>query len=198
MKRLAALFCLILVLLLAASQAMAQTTTVVLKAPTGVTQFIGPDGSVVTPDANGHVTALLTQEQYFAAAGFQEYTTYMLQQAAMNQMVFVISPATLTTGHGSAANRTVTVTLKNAAGEVHTWYNRAVTSGVSIAVAHTGGGTGTATIVSTTLTFVNGVATVVITEGGSPLATDTDTLTIPAETICGFSVTGVTSVETYS
>jgi hypothetical protein len=41
------------------------------------------------------------------------------------------------------------------------------------------------------------VATVLITEGGTPAATDTDTLTVAAETICGFTVASKTSAETF-
>jgi len=39
---------------------------------------------------------------------------------------------------------------------------------------------------------------VTITLGGSPAATDTDTLTVTAATILGFSVATHTSVETFS
>ena len=116
--------------------------------------------------------------------------------AAMSgDMQFVVSPVTLNTAHGSAATRTVTITLKDAAGDVHTWFNKAITAGVSI--GHNGA-SGTATIASTVLTFVNGVATVVITIGGTWAAVDNDTLTIAAATIMGYTVPQVTSVETFT
>ncbi len=110
-------------------------------------------------------------------------------------MLFSVSPATKSTPHASAASRTVVISLVDAAGDVHTWFNKAITAGVSI--GHNGG-SGTATIASTVLTFVNGVATVVITIGGTWAGADTDTLTIAAATIMGYTVAGVTSVETFT
>ena len=116
--------------------------------------------------------------------------------AAMSgDMVFVASPATISTPHGSAASRTVIIALKDAAGNVCTWFNKAITAGVSI--GHNGG-SGTATIASTVLTFVNGVAIVIITIGGTWAAVDNDTLTIAQATIMGYTVPQVTSVETFT
>ena len=116
--------------------------------------------------------------------------------AAMSgDMLFSISPATKSTPHASAATRTVTITLVDAAGDVCTWFNKAITAGV--AIGHSGA-SGTATIASTVLTFVNGVATVVITIGGTWAGADSDTLTIAAATIMGYTVPQVTSVETFT
>lgn len=84
----------------------------------------------------------------------------VFQSALSGDLVFVVTPATLTSDATAAAwTRTVTIELQNAAGEVQTWFNKAITTGVSIADSSAG----TATIPSTTLTFVNGVATVVVT-----------------------------------
>lgn len=81
--------------------------------------------------------------------------------AGMNDdLSFSISPTTVAATAGSTAwTRTVTVTLVDSDGDTQTWYNRAVTTGVSIADTSSAG---TASITSTTLTFVNGVATVVV------------------------------------
>ncbi|GEM_PF-1013578 len=196
MKRLVSL-ALCLALLLAGSLANAQTATIVMKAPAGVSQFIDKNGTPNYPDAQGHVNAPVALIDNYLAAGFVYYDIYMLKKAANTDMIFVVTPATLTTPHASEANRTVTITLQSASGEIHTWFNEAITSGVSIAHANNSG-TVTATIPSTTLTFVNGVASVTITLGGSPAATDTDTLTVTAATILGFSVATHTSVETFS
>ena len=74
---------------------------------------------------------------------------------------FVITPATVNRATASTAwTRLVTVKLTDADGNVCTWYNEAIASGVSIGETS---GAGSATIPSTTLTFVNGQATVVIT-----------------------------------
>lgn len=83
-----------------------------------------------------------------------------LQSAMSGDLVFVVTPETLTSEATAAGwTRAVTIELQNAAGEVQTWFSKAITSGVSIEDSSAG----TASIVSTTLTFVNGVATVVIT-----------------------------------
>ena len=163
-----------------------------MKAPAGITSItIG--GVAYTPDGFGHVTVPVTQQAVFQNAGFGLYAPYMVNQAQNGSLVLVISPATVTTAHGSAGNRTVTVTLEDKAGETHTWFNDTVASGVSIAKSSSAG---TATIGSTTLTFSSGVASVTITEGGTWAAADTDTLTVAPQTLFGFTVSGGTSVET--
>lgn len=118
-------------------------------------------------------------------------------KAMAGDMVFVVTPATTTRAATSATwTRTVRVELQNAAGKRHTWFNKAITSGVSIADTSTAG---TASIASTTLTFVDGVASVVITgDAAAWLAAETNTLTIAAATIMGYTVASKTSVETIS
>jgi hypothetical protein len=118
-------------------------------------------------------------------------------KAMAGDMVFVVSPATVTTAAlATAWTRTVVVELKTAAGEVHEWFDKAIATGVSIADTSTAG---TATIASTTLTFVNGKATVVISgDAQAWLAAETDTLTIAAATIMGYTVASKTSVETFA
>ena len=112
-------------------------------------------------------------------------------------LLFSISPATKSATHRSTAwTRTVTISLMDAAGDVHTWLNKAIANGVAIA---DNSSAGTATIPSTTLTFVNGVATVVISgDAQTWAANETDTLTIANATVMGYTVTGGTSVETFT
>lgn len=183
--------------LLLALPALAQSSTVPMKAPTGLFVYIDPSGAKVYPDAQGHLTIPADQVPAYERAGFERLNYVLMRGALSGDLTFVASPATLTTAAASFANRTVSISLQNAAGEVQTWYNRAVASGVAIAHVNNAG-SGTYTIASTTLTFVNGAAAVVITEGGTPAATDTDTLTVAAETICGYSVASKTSVETFN
>jgi len=81
-------------------------------------------------------------------------------KALAGDIVFSVSPSTVsTTPLATAWTRTVNVNLESAAGEVHEWFNKAITTGVSIADTSSAG---TATIPSTTLTFVNGTASVVV------------------------------------
>jgi len=120
-----------------------------------------------------------------------------LGEAMSGDMVFAVSPATLTTLHvGVAWTRTVKVALKDAAGNIHRWFNKAIATGVSIADVSSAG---TATIPSTTLTFVNGEASVVVSgDAQTWAAADTDTLTVAAATIMGYTVAAKTSVETFN
>ena len=67
--------------------------------------------------------------------------------------------------------------------------------GTTVAVAKSSEA-GTVSIPSTTLTFVAGVASVEITEGGAWAEADTNTLTVAAATILGYTVAQKTSVET--
>ena len=119
-----------------------------------------------------------------------------IQKAACGDMVFTVTPATLTTDATEAARtRVVNIVLASADGVVHEWFNKAITSGVSIADTSTAG---TATIASTTLTFVNGSASVTVScDAAAWVAEETDTLTVAQATILGYTVAAKTSVETF-
>jgi len=123
---------------------------------------------------------------------------FALRDKAMaGDLVFVVTPATVApVPRATAWTRTVTVYLKTAAGEIHTWFNKAITTGVSIADTSSAG---TATIPATTLTFVEGKATVVVSgDAQAWLNTETDTLTVAQATILGYTVAAKTSVETFT
>lgn len=81
-------------------------------------------------------------------------------EAMSGDMLFVATPSTVSTSPTAAAwTRSVLVELQNAAGDVHGWFDKAIAAGVSIADTSSAG---TASIPSTTLTFENGKATVVV------------------------------------
>lgn len=118
-------------------------------------------------------------------------------KAMAGDMLWVVTPATVAPAPTSAAwTRSVVVELQTAAGEVHTWFNDAIATGVSIADTSTAG---TATIPSTTLTIVNGRAVIVVSgDAADWLDTETDTLTVAEATILGYTVAAKTSVETFT
>ena len=114
----------------------------------------------------------------------------ILADAINGDMVLTISPTTLNTAPTAAAwDRTVTMTLKNAAGEVHTWLDQAFTTNASIADASSAG---TASIPSTTTTFENGIATVVVSGDAAAWLGGTAQI----ETITATTGTGTAQVET--
>lgn len=117
-------------------------------------------------------------------------------KAMAGDLVFVVTPATVAPAPTTSAwTRTVVCELQTAAGEVHTWFDKAITTGVSIADA----GGGTASIPSTTLTFTKGRATVVVSGTAATWANgETDTLTVAQATILGYTVASKTSVETFT
>ena len=118
-------------------------------------------------------------------------------KAMSGDIVMTISPATVTPEPTSAAwTRTVSVSLATAAGEVHEWLNDTYATTVSIANTSTAG---TASIASTTLTLVNGKADITVSgDAADWLDTETDTLTIANITVLGYTITGGTSVETFT
>lgn len=130
---------------------------------------------------------------YGGKATVQSQDIYAIGAAMSGDIIAVISPTTKSTAHASAVTRNVTVTLTDSNSNVHTWCNKAITTIVTIADT---GASGTASVASSTITFVNGVATIVVTLAGTWSAADTDTLTIANMTILGVTVTGGTSVET--
>lgn len=121
----------------------------------------------------------------------------LVEKAMSGDIVFSILPATVAPVPTSAAwTRTVMIEVLTAAGEVHTWLNQAYTTTLSIADGSTAG---TASIVSTTLTLVNGQADIVVSgDAADWLDTETDTLTVGNITVMGYTVTGGTSVETFT
>lgn len=122
---------------------------------------------------------------------------YLRDKAMAGDMLFVCTPATVAPVPTSAAwTREVVVTLETAAGEVHTWFNKAITSGVSVGDTSTAG---TATIASTTLTMVDGKAVVTVSgDAADWLNTETDTLTVAQATVLGSTIAAKTSVETFT
>jgi len=119
------------------------------------------------------------------------------EEAMQGDIVMTITPATATPSPTSAAwTRDVVVTIENAAGDTHDWLNGAYTTTVSVGNTSTAG---TASITSTTLTLVNGTATIEVSgDAAAWLNTETDTLTIGNLSIMGYTVTGGTSVDTFT
>lgn len=118
-------------------------------------------------------------------------------KALSGDIVMVIDPETVAPLPTSEAwTRNVTISIETASGEVHDWLNQSYATTLSIADTSTAG---TATIASTTLTLVNGKATVVVSgDAADWLNTETDTLTVGNITVLGYTVTGGTSVETFT
>jgi hypothetical protein len=116
-------------------------------------------------------------------------------KAMSGDLVWVATPATIdTAATGAAWERTVHVELQTASGEVHEWFSDTIATGNSIA----DDGGGTASIVSTDLTIVNGKADVVVSGDASTwAAAETDTYTVTEATILGYTVAAATSVETF-
>jgi hypothetical protein len=90
--------------------------------------------------------------------------------------------------------RDVTITIVNAAGETLEWVNAAFTTTASI--AEVTNGNGAASIASTTLTLVDGVAVITVSCTGTWIENDTSTLTIANIILAGVTVTAGTSIDT--
>ncbi len=119
----------------------------------------------------------------------------MKEKAAAGDILMVITPtATGTSATTAAFTRTVSISIESAAGEVHTWANGSFTT--SLAVAASTEGSGAASIVSSTLTLVDGKADIVVSCTGVYAANDTCTLTVSNIALMGHTVTAGTSVDT--
>ena len=128
-----------------------------------------------------------------------ELRTYLaaIESALAGDIVMVIDPETVAPVPTAAAwTRNVKVSIQNAAGDVHGWLNKAYTTTASVGDTSTAG---TASIAATTLTIVDGEANIVVSgDAADWLDTETDTLTIANITVLGVTVTGGTSVETFT
>jgi len=118
-------------------------------------------------------------------------------KAMSGDIVFVITPATVAPVPTSAAwTRDVVVEIQDASGNRHTWLNGDYATSLTIADTSTAG---TATITSTTLSIDEGRAVVTVSgDAVDWLATETDTLTVSDITVMGYTVTGGTSVESFT
>lgn len=118
-------------------------------------------------------------------------------KAAAGDILWVLTPATVTPIPTAAAwTRDVVVTLETAAGDLHSWFDVSITTGVAIANTSSAG---TATIPATTLVIKNGKATITVTGDAQDwLNTETDTLTVAEATVLGYTVSAKTSVETFT
>jgi hypothetical protein len=121
----------------------------------------------------------------------------LISDAAVGDIVLVIAPETVAPLPTAAAwTRVVNISIENAAGDVHNWLSGSFETTLSIADTSTAG---TASIASTTLVIKNGKASIVVSgDAASWLDTETDTLTVANITIMGVTVTGGTSVETFT
>lgn len=112
-----------------------------------------------------------------------------------DMLVRITPTAKNKTATAAAWTEKITVELVDAAGRVHTWFNKTLTTKASVADTSTAG---IATIGSTSLVFVNGKAEVALAGAAAAwLATETVTVTIANLTINGATVTGGTSVITF-
>ena len=132
------------------------------------------------------------------ALGVANRKTRMLQEALQGDILFVVTPAAVAPVPTAAAwTRSVVVSVENAAGEVHEWFTEDITTGVSVGDTSTAG---TATIASTTLSIINGQATVVVSgDAASWLNAETDTLTVAQYTgFSGATMATKASIETFT
>ncbi len=122
---------------------------------------------------------------------------YMIIKALSGDNSMVVSPATATLAPTSDAwTKKITVTVCDADGNVAKWLNKSYVTTVSIADTSTAG---TATIASTTITFVNGVASITITGSANAWLTgETVTLTIGAVPWLGYTMASKTCVITFT
>lgn len=127
-----------------------------------------------------------------------------MEKALNGDMVLSCSPATLGSsaatvaaaiaGTASKFTRTVTLYLKDAAGNLHDWFDGAL--GIAVTEVTAGNGVSAIKDGASTVTFSKGVASVVIEYTGTWAAADTQTLTVTGSTRFGFAITNKTSVDT--
>lgn len=118
-----------------------------------------------------------------------------LQTAMLGDFKIAIEPKTIDLEATEKIwSKEIKVSLVDTKGDVHTWFTKDVVTGVSVednSVA------GTATIDSTTLSFVDGVATVIVSGGATAwLKDETVTVTVANASVNGITATGGTCVIT--
>lgn len=135
-----------------------------------------------------------------------DYFEYMRQveKALSGDVTLVLTPATLGSSAAKVAAaiagtaekfvRTVKFELKDATGNVHTWFN----GEIAISIAETTAGDGVSAVAdsATTVSLVEGVGSVDIEYTGIWAAADTSTLTTTQRDIAGVTIAAKTSKDT--
>jgi len=122
---------------------------------------------------------------------------YLMAKAQAGDMVMVVTPATDgPAATGVAWTKDFYVELQTAAGEVHTWFNKTVTSQLSVGDTS---GAGTATISpAANAAWVDGVCKVTMSGDAQAWnAGQSATLTVAAMTILGYVLAQKTGVRTF-
>lgn len=121
----------------------------------------------------------------------------LLSKATSGDIVMSVSPSSISpVPTNESWIRTVDVKITDSDGNVHKWLTADYTSVLTIADTSA---SGIASIASDTLSIVNGIGQVAVSGNASSwIATDTDTLTIGSVIITGNSISGTTSVETFT
>lgn len=136
----------------------------------------------------------------------KDYFEYMrqIEKALSGDIVLTLTPATLGSSAAKIAPaiagdaekfvRTVKFELKDAAGNIHTWFN----GDIALTIAEVTAGDGVAAIAdsATKVTLVEGVGSIDIEYTGTWAAADTSTLTTTQRDIAGVTITAKTSVDT--
>ena len=135
-----------------------------------------------------------------------DYFEYMRQveKALSGDIALVVTPATPGSsaakvaadiaGAGGKYVRTVKFELKDAAGNVHTWFN----GDIALAIAETTAGDGVSAIAgaATKVSLIEGVGSIDIEYTGTWAAADTCTLTTTQRDIVGVTIAAKTSKDT--
>ncbi|MGE4274102.1 MAG: hypothetical protein AB7E31_14775 [Desulfitobacterium sp.] len=138
----------------------------------------------------------------YVGADFFRYLA-QVEKAMSGDMVLALTPATLGSSAVKIAAdivanekfvRTVKFELKDAAGNIHTWFN----GDIALTIADVTAGDGVSAIAgsATEVTLVEGVGSIDIEYTGTWAAADTNTLTTTQRDICGVTITAKTSVDT--
>lgn len=125
-------------------------------------------------------------------------TLALMAKALSGDMVLVVTPATDTPAPTAATwSQDFYVELQTAAGEVHSWFNKAVTSGHSVADTSNAG---TATVLpATTTTYTNGAAKITMSgDVAAWLNGETATLTVAELVVLGYTLSAKTGVLTFT
>lgn len=135
-----------------------------------------------------------------------DYFEYMrqIEKALAGDIVLALTPATLGSSAAAVAAaiagtagkfvRTVKFELKDAAGNIHTWFN----GDIGLAIAESTAGDGVAAIAgsATKVSLVEGVGSIDIEYTGTWAAADTSTLTTTQRDIAGVTIAAKTSKDT--
>ena len=163
-------------------------------------QFIDFLNSCTTTEKAEYLTSLGIAATTDESLAGEVIKTGLMAKAMAGDMVFVCDPATVDTKVSNLGTRTVSIQLQTADGDLHTWFTKTISNGLTLAESTNGNGTTSfasgSAVTAADAVFTNGRCSATVYDIGTWAEDDTGTLIMAETIILGYTIAAATSIET--